>query len=61
MTKRMQHCFNCGEQLGIFDSWPGDLDICGKIECQREQTYAYRCRDAEAQEAAREDGYDRTS
>lgn len=59
MAKRMQHCFNCGEELGIYDSYLGDIEHCGKMECQREANYAHQCRDADARESAREDNYDR--
>ena len=59
MTKRMQHCFNCGEELGIYAKPPWAHDACSKPECQREERDAYRAEEAEAQERAREDNYDR--
>lgn len=59
MAKRMQHCFWCGEELGVYDAYPGDLDSCGKIECERETRYAQQVKDADAQNRAREDDCDR--
>ncbi len=35
MTQRMHHCFNCGEELGLFAGRPDPLDHCGKQECSR--------------------------
>lgn len=33
----MHHCFNCGEELGVYvESDP--MDHCGKHECQRAAT-----------------------
>lgn len=33
-TPKMRHCFNCGEELGVYaDHDP--LDDCGNQECQR--------------------------
>lgn len=56
---KMQHCFNCGEELGVYRSYPGDVEHCGKRECAREAQYVYQYRDAEAQEAAAADNFDR--
>lgn len=37
MAKKMRHCFNCGEELGVMDSFEyHHLDTCGKAECERE-------------------------
>jgi hypothetical protein len=58
MAKRIQYCFNCGEDLGIFELWPGDLPTCGKRECEREARYAREAEDAEARERAAYDNYD---
>lgn len=34
MPAKMRHCFNCGEELGVYaDHDP--LDTCGKRECER--------------------------
>lgn len=33
---KMQHCFYCGEELGIYDADYRDLQTCGKSECERE-------------------------
>ena len=59
LGERMQHCFNCGEEVGIFRAYSGDIIACGKPECLREERDAYRAREEEAQERAREDGYER--
>ena len=32
---KMQHCFNCGEELGIYVAYYGDLQNCGADECLR--------------------------
>ena len=56
---RMQHCFNCGEELGVYDKPPYAHDACGKPECQREELTAYQAEDEEAQIRAREDDYNR--
>ncbi len=59
MVKRMQYCFNCGEELGIYNKPFGDLDTCEKIECNRAERYAYREREKEARYQAEDDNYDR--
>lgn len=33
---KMQHCFNCGEELGVYVHEWRDIECCGKHECQRE-------------------------
>jgi hypothetical protein len=49
-TPKMRHCFNCGEELGVYaDHDP--LDDCGKLKCAR------AARDARAQE--REEAHER--
>lgn len=57
--KRMQHCFWCGEQLGVYDSYPGDIEHCHNSECARQAQYAMREREADAREQAERDNYDR--
>lgn len=37
--ERMQFCWYCGAELGVYAAIPSDRDTCGKIECSRE---AYR-------------------
>ena len=59
MAKRMQHCFNCGEALGVYDSWPGEIEVCGSSECQREARYAEQSERAERYERASEDDFAR--
>jgi hypothetical protein len=54
-----QHCFNCGEFLGYWKIIPGDLEICGKSECQREARYAYFSEREERKINAEEDDYQR--
>jgi len=57
--KTMQHCFNCGAELGIYEKLRGDMDACGLAECQRAERDAYAAADEEAQERAREDNFDK--
>ena len=38
---KMQHCFNCGAELGVYAKLSRDHDTCGKIECEREARDAY--------------------
>jgi DNA-directed RNA polymerase subunit N (RpoN/RPB10) len=59
MALRMQHCFNCGKELGVFETWPGDLDTCGSIVCDREARHARQAEESEARERAEQDGYER--
>lgn len=36
-TERMQFCFNCGDELGVYKRYAGDEpECCGKRECMRE-------------------------
>lgn len=49
--ERMQYCFNCGAELGIYRPEPGDIECCGKRECMREMRDAY----AQEREEAHED------
>lgn len=54
--KKMQHCYWCGAELGIYDKYPGDKDTCGARECQREASYDDRAeRDQAADDAAQDD------
>lgn len=59
MVAKMQHCFNCGEECGVFENHWRALVTCGKVECQREERYQYQCDEAEARERAENDGYER--
>lgn len=34
--KKMQHCFYCGEELGVYEPFGNYLDTCGSPECERE-------------------------
>jgi hypothetical protein len=38
MTKRMQYCFYCGQELGVYDNF-GEPDHCGEPVCSREFRY----------------------
>ena len=58
MAKRMQHCFYCGEELGIYSKFDDDLDTCGETECNRAEKAAYGEREAFVRERAEEDHYD---
>lgn len=46
---KMQHCFNCGEELGLYVAWD-NLEACGKSACQRELQDAFRAEREEAHE-----------
>jgi hypothetical protein len=46
--KKMQHCFYCGEELGVYDNFGERYETCGKSECNRE---ARNCEAAERDEA----------
>lgn len=59
MAKRMQHCWYCGEELGVYESYPGDLDTCGKSECEREARYERQAMEADAHDRAEQDDYSR--
>jgi hypothetical protein len=57
--KKMQHCFFCGQELGVYDSYPGDIEDCGEPQCAREARYERQAQEAEIRERAAEDDYDR--
>lgn len=59
MTKRMQHCFNCGKEIGIYNKPFGDLDTCGEAECNRAERDAYGERESYVREQAEQDNYNR--
>lgn len=48
---KMQFCFNCGEELGVYAAYHGDLQVCGQIECCRAER--------EAMQAEREEAHQR--
>jgi hypothetical protein len=57
--KRMQHCFWCGEELGVFESWSDDIFDCGKSKCAREAVLIRQFREAEIRQRAEDDNYER--
>ena len=59
MAKRMQHCFWCGEELGVGTQYPGDIETCGATECEREARYERQAAQAERRERAEYDDYER--
>lgn len=60
MVLKMQYCFNCGAECGVFEHfYHRDLVTCGKGECEREAREQARYDDDMARERAAEDGYDR--
>lgn len=61
MSKKMQHCFNCGKELGIYDHCPGDIETCGSSECEREARNCERERSDQLREDAASDNYERYS
>ena len=51
---RMQHCFNCGAEIGVYtDHEP--LDTCGKRECEREARNQTEMERADAHERLDDD------
>lgn len=56
---KRQHCEYCGEYLGEYPSTYGVHESCGAIECEREIRSMEREAEAEREERAREDGYER--
>ena len=60
MKKEKEHfCFNCGESLGFYVGYHGDIDACGKPECLRAEREVHQQIQEEAQYAAEQDGYSR--
>ena len=57
---KMQHCFNCGEEIGIYVRYIGDEpECCGKAECLRELRHQMAAEMADRRDRADEDGYER--
>jgi len=56
---KMQRCFNCGAELGVYENYYGDIEACGERECQRAMNDAYREREEGVREAAESDDYSR--
>ncbi len=59
MASKMQHCFNCGDECGVFDNYCRDIITCGKLECERVGREQARYEDDMAQERAADDYYGR--
>lgn len=57
----MQHCFNCGKELGIYAAQYGDIETCGESECEREARNCERERADQLREDAASDNYERYS
>ena len=53
----MQHCAWCGEELGVYRSYPGDVQSCGAATCERELRAMDRAAAEERYERAAEDGF----
>jgi len=53
----MQHCFNCGEELGVYEHYHGDIECCGKRECNREMQRALREEREDAMLRAEQDDF----
>ncbi len=51
----MQHCFNCGVELGRCRHLPGDIEVCGESECQHEMQEQCRAMEEDAQCRAMEE------
>lgn len=56
---KMQHCFNCGEELGVYVGTWGEPEVCGKSECQREARYQDQAAREQRQFDAAEDDFSR--
>lgn len=48
--ERMQFCFNCGAEIGVFRAYHGDINTCGAQECEREARNTEAARREEAHE-----------
>ena len=59
MSAKMQHCFWCGAELGVYEGRWRELEACGERECQRELIAAYRAEEDERRFAAEQDHYER--
>jgi hypothetical protein len=59
MVKRMQFCFYCGEELGVYNSWPGDIESCGAKDCERELKYQLQAEREERMYEAERDDFNR--
>lgn len=55
----MATCAWCGDDIGDGPNNSREPESCGKKECQREVRGMYREMQEDAEERAREDGYDR--
>jgi len=57
--KRMQYCYWCGQELGIYERHSDDFDTCGKIECNRQLKNSHEAEEDELKHEAEQDHYDR--
>lgn len=57
MSKKMQYCFNCGKELGIYEKSYGEIDTCGERECERAAREYQAEVDADAEDRAERDHY----
>lgn len=55
----MQHCFNCGKELGAYVAYYGDIQSCGERECEKAANDMHRELQEDRAERAREDDYER--
>lgn len=55
----MQYCDYCGEELGVYERYPGEPESCGKPECNREIQAMQRAEREERQMRAEMDDYGR--
>jgi len=58
MAKRIQQCFNCGEEMGVFDNY-GEIVTCGKLECDKQARKQYEAEIEEARHEAEKDEFER--
>ena len=59
MADKRQHCFYCGDDLGIYDAPYRELQTCGKQVCNAEARAQERCETENAFLDAAQDNYER--
>lgn len=55
LQPKMQHCWFCGKELGIYIQLSSDRDTCGSQECNREAINDERAEREEAHEQLNRD------
>ena len=57
--KKMQHCFWCGEELGIYDNFGWRFEHCQNQKCAEEARHAELSEQEELRHRAEDDEYER--